>query len=66
LGAFPDGLVMDPSKNLHEIIAAKYGIVRDSETLKASLIKSICKLFDTGFKVIKSHTHLFAIPVFQI
>jgi len=54
----PDGLITDPSKsNLHEIIEAKNVIVMDDETLKDSLIKSICKMLDTGLKVNKSHMH---------
>jgi len=57
-GGFPAELVTDPSKsNLHEIIEAKNVIVMDGETLKDCLIKSICKMFDTGLKVNKSHIY---------
>jgi len=58
LGGSPAELVTDPSKsNLHEIIEAKNVIVMDGETLKDCLIKSICKMFDTGLKVNKSHIY---------
>ena len=57
-GASPGGLVTDPSNsNLHEIIEANNVIVMDGETLKDSLIKSICKMFDTGLKGNKSHMY---------
>jgi len=57
-GASPAGLVTDRSKsNLHEIIEAKNVIVMDGETLKDCLPKSICKMFDTGLKVNKSHIY---------
>ena len=52
VGASPDGLVTDPSKNnVHKIIEAKNVIVIDDETLKDSPMKSKCRLFDTGLKV---------------
>ena len=47
LGAFPDGLVTDPSnpRSPHGIIEAKTAIVMDGETLKDALIrKSIQEL----------------------
>ena len=41
LGAYPDGLVADPSnlRSPHGIIEAKNAIVKDGETLKDALLQ---------------------------
>jgi len=57
-GGSPAELVTDPSKNnLHEIIIEAKNVIMDGETLKDCLTKSICRMFDTGLKVNKSHIY---------